>query len=73
MHEAIHAEIIKARAADAHRRADEVRLAQAFKPDRPALRWDGVRRLLPRLRLRPVPHRLAGAVSRAVVDADPAG
>ena len=73
MHEAIHAEIMKARTADAHRGADQVRLAQAFKQDRPALRWDGVRRLLSRLRLRPVPRRLAGAVSRAVVDADPTG
>ena len=73
MHEAIHAEIMTARTADAHRRADEVRLAQAFKQDRPALRWDGVRRLLPRLRLRPVLRRLAAAVSRAPVHAAPAG
>jgi hypothetical protein len=73
MHEAIHAEIMKARTADAHRRADEVRLAQAFKQDRSALRWDGMRRLLPRLRLRPVLRRLAAAVSRAAVDVDPAG
>jgi len=64
---------IKARTADAHRRADEARLAQAFKQDRPALRRDGTRWLLPRLRLRPVLRRLAAAVSRAAVDADPVG
>jgi hypothetical protein len=73
MHEAIHAEIIKARTADAHRRADEVRLAQAFKQDRPALRRDDMRRLLQRLRLRPVMRRLTAAVSRAAVHAAPAG
>ena len=73
MHEAIHAEIMKARTADAHRRADEARLAQAFKQDRPALRRDDTRRLQPRLRLRPVLRRLAAAVSRAAVDADLVG
>jgi hypothetical protein len=73
MHDAIHAEIMKARTADAHRTADRERVARAFKQDRPALRRDDARRLLPRLRLRPVLRRLAGAFSRAAVGADPAG
>ena len=71
MHQDFRAEIMKARTADAHRRADEVRLAQAFKQDSPALR-DDARRLLLRLRLRRVLRRLAAAFSRAAVDADPA-
>jgi hypothetical protein len=62
-----------ARTADAHRRADEARRAQAFKEARPALRRDDARRLLPRLQLRPVLRRLAAAFSRAAVDADPTG
>ena len=72
MHPDFRTEIMKARTADAHRRADEARLAEAFKQARPALR-DDTRRLLPRLRLRPVLRRLAAAVSRAAVDADPTG
>ena len=72
MHQDFRAEIMKARTADAHRRADEVRLAQAFKQDSPALRGDDARRLLLRLRLRRVLRRLAVAFSRAAVDADPA-
>jgi hypothetical protein len=73
MHPDFRAEIMKARTVDAHRRAAEARLAEAFKQARPALRRDDMRRLLPRLRLRPVLRRLAAAVSRAAVDADPAG
>jgi len=72
MHQDFRAEIMKARTADAHRRADEVRMAQAFEQDRPMLRRDDARRLLPRLRLRRVLRRLAAAFSRAAVDADPA-
>ena len=73
MHDAIHAEIMKARTADAHRTADRECLAQAFKQNRPARRWDDTGRLVPRLRLRPVLRRLAAAFSRPEVDADPAG
>jgi hypothetical protein len=60
MHDAIHAEIMKARTVDAHREADRARVAAAVRQSRPALRWEGARRLLPRLRLRPVLRRLAG-------------
>jgi hypothetical protein len=73
MHPDFRTEIMKARTADAHRRSDEARLAEAFKQTRPALRRDDTRRLVPRLRLRPVLRRLAAAVSRAAVDAEPAG
>ena len=73
MHPDFRAEIMQARAAEAHRRADDARLARAFDQARPALRQDDARRLLPLLRLRPVLRRLAAAVSRAAVDADPAG
>jgi len=73
MHPDFRAEIMKARTVDAHRRADKARQAEAFKQARPALRRDDIHRLLPRLRLRPVLRRLAAAVSRAAVDADPAG
>jgi len=73
MHPDFRSEIMKARTANAHRRADEARLAQAFKQDRPALQRDGMRRFLARLQLRPVLSRLAAAVSRAAVDADPVG
>jgi len=59
MHPTIHAEIMKARTVDAHRSADRERLAGAFKQGRPALRLEGTRQLLPRLRLRPVLRRLA--------------
>ncbi len=60
MHPDFRAEIMKARTVDAHRRADGARLARAVKQSRPALRRDGMRRLLPRLRLRPVLRQLAG-------------
>jgi hypothetical protein len=60
MHPGIHAEIMKARTVDAHRWADEARRARAVEQGRPAPRRDGTRRLLPRLRLRPVLRRLAG-------------
>jgi hypothetical protein len=73
MHPDFRAEIMKARTAAARREADQDRLAQAFKQDRPALRRDGARWPLPRLRLRPVLRRLAAAVSRAAVESDPAG
>jgi hypothetical protein len=73
MHPDFRGEIMKARTAEAHRRADDARLAQAFEQARPALRRDDASRLLPRLRLRLVLRRLAAAVSRAAVDADPAG
>ena len=73
MHPDFRSEIMKARTANAHHRADEARLAQAFKQDRPAPRRDDTRRLLPRLGLRPVLRLLANAVIRATVDADPAG
>jgi hypothetical protein len=66
-------EIMQARTAEAHRRTDEARQAQAFNEARPELRRDDTRRLLPRLRLQPVLRRLAAAFSRAAVDADPAG
>ena len=72
MHPDFRTEIMKARTVDAHRRADEARLAEAFKQARPAQRRDDTRRLLPRLWLRPVLRRLAAAVSRAEVHAGPA-
>ena len=73
MHPDFRTEIMTARTADAHRRADEARLAEAFNQAGPALRRDDTRRLLPRLRLQPVLRRLAAAVSRAAVDAESAG
>ena len=73
MHPDFRTEIMKARTVDAHHRADKARLAAAFTQARPALRRDDTRRLLPRLRLRPVLRRLAAAVSRAAADAEPAG
>ena len=73
MHPDFRVEIMKARPAEAHRRADQARLAQAFKQDRPAVRRNGTRWMLRRLLLRPVLRQLAAAVSRAAVDADPAG
>jgi hypothetical protein len=72
MHPDFRTEIMKARTVDAHHRADKARLAAAFTQARPALQ-DDTRRLLPRLRLRPVLRRLAAAVSRAAADAEPAG
>ena len=60
MHPDFRTEIMKARTADAHRTADRDRLARAAGQGRPAQRRDGIRRLLPRLRLRPVLRRLAG-------------
>jgi hypothetical protein len=64
MHPDFRAEIMKARTAEAHREADRDRLARAVEQGRPAQQRDGIHRLLPRLRLRPVLRRLAlrGAV-----------
>jgi hypothetical protein len=60
MHPDFRVEIMKARTVEAHRRGDMARLARAVEQGRPAHRRDGIRRLLPRLRLRPVLPRLAG-------------
>jgi hypothetical protein len=60
MHPDFRSEIMTARAAEAHRNADRERLARAVGQSRPALRRDGRRLLLPRLRLRPVLRWLAG-------------
>ena len=59
MHPDFRTEIMKARTVDAHRKADRDRIARAAGQDRPAQQRDGIRRLLPRLRLRPVLRRLA--------------
>lgn len=72
MHPDIHAEIMKARTGDAHRRADQTRMARAVEQGRPAPRRYRTRRLLPRLRLRPVVRRLAGGRAPAVPQADSA-
>lgn len=60
MHPDFRAEIMKARTVEAHRTADRARLARAIEQVRPAQQRDGIRRLLPRLPLRPVLPRLAG-------------
>ena len=60
MHPDFRTEIMKARTAEAHRNADRERLARVVEEGRPALRRDGRRQLLPRLRLRPLLRRLAG-------------
>jgi hypothetical protein len=69
MHPDFRTEIMKARTVEAHRAADRDRLAQAVEQNRPARaveqgrpaqQWDGIRRLLPRLRLRPVLRGLMG-------------
>jgi hypothetical protein len=60
MHPDFRTEIMKARTAEAHRNADRERLARVVEQGRPALRRDGRRLLLPRLRLRPLLRRLAG-------------
>jgi hypothetical protein len=60
MHPDFRTEIMKARTAEAHRNADRERLARAVEQGRPALRREGRRQLLPRLRLRPLLRRLAG-------------
>jgi hypothetical protein len=69
MHPDFRTEITKARTVEAHRTADRDRLARAVEQNRPARaveqgrpaqQRDGIRRLLPRLRLRPVLRRLAG-------------
>jgi hypothetical protein len=60
MHPDFRTEIMKARTVEAHRRADRDRLARTVEQGRPAQQRDGIRRLLPRLRLRPVLRRLAG-------------
>jgi hypothetical protein len=60
MHPDFRTEIMKARTAEAHREVDRDRLAQAVEQGRPAQQRASIRRLLPRLRLRPVLRRLAG-------------
>lgn len=60
MQQDIHAQITLARTIVADRRAERARLARAVKQDRPELRRDGMRRVLPRLRLWGVRRRLAG-------------
>jgi len=55
VHPIIHTEIMKTRTAERHRDADQARLAQAAKQSRRAIRQQGTRRVLRRLRLRPVP------------------
>ena len=60
MHPDFRAEIMKARTVEAHRTADRDRLARAVEQGHPAQQRDGIRRRLPRLRLRPVLRRLAG-------------
>jgi hypothetical protein len=60
MHPDFRTEIMMARTAEAHRNADRERLARVVEQGRPALRRDGRRLLLPRLRLRPLLRRLAG-------------
>jgi hypothetical protein len=64
MHPDFRVEIMKARTVEAHSRADSVRLARAVEQGRPAQQRDGIRWVLPRLRLRRVVRRLAlrGAV-----------
>jgi hypothetical protein len=59
MHPDFRAEIMKARTVEAHRTADRARMARAVEQGRPAQRRDGIRRLLPRLRFRPVLRGLA--------------
>jgi hypothetical protein len=59
MHPDFRTEIMKARTAEAHRNEDRERLARAVEQGRPALRREGRRQLLPRLRLRPLLRRLA--------------
>jgi hypothetical protein len=59
MHPDFRTEIMKARTAEAHRNADRERLARAAGQGRLALRREGRRQLLPRLRLRPLLRRLA--------------
>jgi hypothetical protein len=60
MHPDFRTEIMKARTAEAHREADRDRLSRAVGQGRPARHRASIRRLLPRLRLRPVLRRLAG-------------
>jgi hypothetical protein len=64
MHPDFRTEIMKARSAEAHREMDRDRLARAVAQGRPTQRREGIYRLLPRLRLRPLLRRLApkGAV-----------
>lgn len=59
MHPTIQAQIMKTRTGEAHREADQARLARAAKEDRRARRPNGTSRVLPRLRLRPLLRRLA--------------
>jgi hypothetical protein len=57
MHPTIGSQIMTARTADLHRRADTARLAQAAKHARRAPWQPSTHRLLPRRRPRPVPYR----------------
>jgi hypothetical protein len=57
MHPTIASQIMTARTADLHRRADTARLVQAAKHVRRARRQPSTHRLLPGRRSRPVPYR----------------
>lgn len=59
MHPTINAEIMKARTGDAHRRADQDRLARAAKEGHRDSRPTGTSQVLRRLRLRPLLRWLA--------------
>jgi len=59
MHPILQTELMKTRTAERQRMADQDRLVQAAKQGRRAVRQHGTPRVLRRLRLRPVPHRLA--------------
>jgi hypothetical protein len=59
MHPTIQAQIIKIRTDELYREADRARLARAAKEGRRALRPNGMSRVLPGLRLRPLLRRLA--------------
>jgi hypothetical protein len=59
MHPDFRTEIMKARTSLAIREMDRDRLARAVGQVRPARQRDGIRRLLPLLRIRPVLRRLA--------------
>ena len=66
MHPIIQTEIMNARTAERHRRADQARLAQAAKQGRRAIRQHGASRVLRRLRLRlrPVPVPAGDLIAR---------
>lgn len=60
MHPDFRTEIMKARTTEAHQEVERDRRARAVGQGRPAQQRDGIRRLLPRLRLRPVLRGLTG-------------